>query len=248
MTAVVAAARKTPAGTKVYVHAGCDCHRINGRKLREIETVEQAVAYAAAEGMALTLCKNATVELPDTEAPAAPAPAVEPEPVAEPEPVMEVEEPAEDPRPVAEAAPEVETAPEVEEPAEEPQGDAEGHAFTVEVNNRDKNGKQRREAVAAMIAVLGGELAYGSIPNKNGTSAAAYVIEVTASSEHAERVVRAWISRTDAELPAALAAAQAAAKATDATPNERKKAWQRAVREWVVEAGQRAVEQLAASA
>jgi hypothetical protein len=62
MSNTTAAARKTAAGTKVYIHTNCECSRINGKVLKGIETVEAAEQFAADNDFPFTLCKTSEVD------------------------------------------------------------------------------------------------------------------------------------------------------------------------------------------
>lgn len=84
MTSTRAAARQTKTGTKVYIHAGCACSRVNGKVIADVTTVDQAQAYAAEHGYATTFCKTSTVtETPEELVAAEPAPVEEPTAQAE---------------------------------------------------------------------------------------------------------------------------------------------------------------------
>lgn len=201
MTSTRAAARKTATGTKVYIHTGCACSRVNGKVIADVTTVDQAEAYAAEHGYATAFCKTSTVP-----AEAAPAP---------------VEETA--------------------APAEEAD---EAVDFSVEVDNRDQFGKQRREAVIGIIQALGGEYMYTSVKNRHKTGNDAFVITTTGPAAW-ERTVRQWLAATEAELVTVVATAKAESKAMEGvTANDRQKAWKRAAREFITAAGQRAAEEL----
>ncbi|MGC5562573.1 hypothetical protein ACPYPG_06975 [Streptomyces sp. FR-108] len=201
MTSTRAAARKTSTGTKVYIHTGCACSRVNGKVIADVTTVDQAEAYAAEQGYATTFCKTSTVT-----AEAAPAP---------------VEETA--------------------APAEEPD---EAVDFSVELDNRDQFGKQRREAVIGIIQALGGEYMYTSVKNHHKTGNDAFIITTTGPAAW-ERTVRQWLAATEAELVTVVATAKAESKAMEGvTANDRQKAWKRAAREFITAAGQRAAEEL----
>jgi hypothetical protein len=76
-TTAKAATRKTSTGTKVYIHTGCTCSKINGKLIKDIDTVAAALAHAEAEGLEHTFCKTsqAPTDTPD-QTPEAEAPAV----------------------------------------------------------------------------------------------------------------------------------------------------------------------------
>jgi hypothetical protein len=57
-----AAARKTAAGTKVYIHTNCSCAKVNGKILKGLDTVAAAEQYAADNDMPHTLCKTSVTE------------------------------------------------------------------------------------------------------------------------------------------------------------------------------------------
>jgi hypothetical protein len=207
MTSTRAAARPTKTGTKVYIHTGCACSRLNGKVIAEVTTVDQAQAYAAEHGYATTFCKTSVVPT---------------EPATPEEPVTAGPAPA----PVKETAP------------------AEAVEFSVEVNNRDQFGKQRRDAVAAIVAALGGESTHTAVKNRHKTGNDAFAVHVTGPAAW-ERTVREWLAATEAELVTVVANAKDEAKAMEgATANDRQKAWKRAAREFITSAGQRAAEEL----
>ncbi|WP_435238219.1 hypothetical protein [Streptomyces sp. YPW6] len=212
MTSTRAAARKTATGTKVYIHTGCACSRVNGKVIADVTTVDQAQAYAAEHGYATAFCKTSTV-------PAQPATPQESE--------------------AAEAAP----AP-VEKTAAPAEETDQAVDFSVEVDNRDQFGKQRREAVIGIIQALGGEYMTTSVKNRHKTGNDAFIVTTTGPATW-ERTVRQWLTATEDELVTVVSTAKAEAKAMEGvTANARQKAWKRAAREFITAAGQSAAEEL----
>lgn len=121
-------------------------------------------------------------------------------------------------------------------PAEETD---EAVGFSVEVNNRDQFGKQRRDAVAAIVTALGGESTHTAVKNRHKTGNDAFAVHVTGPAAW-ERTVREWVAATEAELVAVVENAKENAKAMEgATANDRQKARKRAARDFITEAGQR---------
>lgn len=213
MTSTRAAARQTKTGTKVYIHAGCACSRVNGKVIAEVTTVDQAQAYAAEHGYATTFCKTSTVTA---------------EPPAQEEPVVAAE-PAPTP---------------VEEPAAPAGKTDEAVDFSVEVDNRDQFGKQRRDAVIGIVQALGGEYMYVPVKNRHKTGNDAFIVTTTGPAAW-ERTVRQWLAATEAELVTVVENAKAEAKALEGvSANDRQKAWKRAARDFITAAGQRAAEEL----
>lgn len=62
MNTTTAATRATAAGTKVYIHTGCSCAKINGKVVKGIDTVEAAEQFAADHDYPYTLCKTSQVD------------------------------------------------------------------------------------------------------------------------------------------------------------------------------------------
>ncbi|GGV78504.1 hypothetical protein GCM10010294_47540 [Streptomyces griseoloalbus] len=126
-------------------------------------------------------------------------------------------------------------------PAEEPD---EAVDFSVEVDNRDQFGKQRREAVIGIIQALGGEYMYTSVKNRHKTGNDAFTITTTGPAAW-ERAVGQWLAATEAELVTVTENAKVEAKAMEGvTANDRQKAGKRAAREFITAAGQCAAEEL----
>jgi hypothetical protein len=236
-TQVRVAARKTATATKVYIHAGCTCARVNGTVLKAIDTVEAAEAYAAENGFATTFCKTsvkpAAVEAPVVEAP-----------VAEEAPVV-IEEPAAVEAPVEE--PKAKPAPKKRAPkkAAEEAPVAEGPSFDVEVNNKDQYGKQRRTAVEAIAAALGATTTYTSVKNKHQTGNDAFIVTVTGGRPGADTIVTDFVRVTDGQLAEVIAGAKAAAKVEGATANDIQKAWKKAARDHIATQGADLAERVA---
>ncbi|AEW92986.1 MULTISPECIES: hypothetical protein [Streptomycetaceae] len=208
MTTFTAAERKTATGTKVYLHWNCTCHRIGGRTLKDITSPADAMAYATERGYTTGYCKTSP-EAPDA-APALDQPQT---------PATDTTE--EEPAPVPEGSP-------VESSSE----------WTVEVNNLDQAGKQRRDGITAIVSALGGgQITYTSIKTKSKRGNAAFVVTVTGNPA-AEQPVRAWLTAMEAELPTTVERAKAEAKAMEgASSNDRMKAWKGAVRRWIAQSG-----------
>lgn len=57
-SAATTATRKTATGEKVYIHTGCSCSKINGKVLRDLETVADGQEYAADNDLEFTYCKT----------------------------------------------------------------------------------------------------------------------------------------------------------------------------------------------
>ena len=222
MTSIRAYARKTTTATKVYMHAGCTCTRMNGSLVREVSTVAEAEAYAEAQGFTAVFCKTSVPPVEETPAPA-----------------VEIEEPAEE---LVEAPAEEHTlAPELQE--QEP---VTGHTFEVEASNRDRLfGANRRTVIEAVATALGGTTTYRSVKNATKTGNDAFMVTVTGPA-HLEETITTWAAIMEAALVDVIAKAKEDAKAMEnATAADKAKAWKTAARDFITESGQELVKRMA---
>ena len=195
-TAATAATRATAKGTKLYIHVSCFCAKVNGRKVTEIRTFEQATAYAEANGIEWTLCKT---------------------------------------------SPALETFA-TQEPAAEEQGAPE---FELTVSNTDQYGKQRRDAVAALVEALGAEMVFAGIKNKHRTGNDAFAIQITKAPAALEGAVAALLADIEADLDAVVEEAKSEGAAAGWDSNTRQKHYKAAARTFIVRKGAQAAARLA---
>ena len=203
MNTTTAATRKTAAGTKVYIHTNCECAKINGKVVKDIDTVEAAEQFAADNDFPFTLCKTSQVD--------------------------EVE------------ADEMDEDEELLEQGFEGGGEPE---FEVIVDNTDQYGKQRRDAIAALVEKLGAELTFKGIKNKHRTGNDAFQVEITKAPAHLQPLVESFLDELDEEVPEVVDEAKAEGLAEGWDANTRQKHYKKAARTYIVRKGAELAAQL----
>jgi hypothetical protein len=109
--------------------------------------------------------------------------------------------------------------------------------FEVTVDNTDQFGKQRRDAVAALVQALGAELAFKGIKNKHRTGNDAFQVIVTKAPAHLEPLVNSFLERMDEEVPEVVDGAKAEGLANAWDANTRQKHYKNSARAYITAQG-----------
>jgi hypothetical protein len=199
MSNTTAAARKTAAGTKVYIHTNCECAKVNGKVLKDIETVEDAEQFAADNDFPFTLCKTSVVD-------------------------------------------EVEADEDELDEDETEDGEPE---FEIVVDNEDQYGKQRRDAVAALVEAMGAELTFQGLKNKHKTGNRAFQVQITKAPRALQPLVESFLEELDEELEEIVEDAKSEGIANGWDSNTRQKHYKNTARAFITAKGAKLAAQLA---
>ena len=109
--------------------------------------------------------------------------------------------------------------------------------FTVVVDNQDQFGKQRRDAVAALVEALGAEMVFKGIKNKHKTGNDAFQVEITKAPAHLQPLVESFLDELDEEVPDVVDEAKAEGLTEGWDANTRQKHYKNTARRFIVRKG-----------
>lgn len=109
--------------------------------------------------------------------------------------------------------------------------------FTVVVDNQDQFGKQRRDAVAALVEALGAEMVFKGIKNKHKTGNDAFQVEITKAPAHLQPLVESFLDELDEEVPDVVDEAKSEGLAEGWDANTRQKHYKNTARRYIVRKG-----------
>jgi len=118
-------------------------------------------------------------------------------------------------------------------------------SFELVVDNTDQYGKQRRDAVAALVEALGADMVFAGIKNKHRTGNDAFAIQITNAPAALQGAVDALLADIEAELDAVVDEAKGEGAAAGWDSNTRQKHYKAAARTFIVRKGAQAAARLA---
>jgi len=117
--------------------------------------------------------------------------------------------------------------------------------FIVVVDNTDQFGKQRRDAIAAMVDALGAEMTFKGIKNKHRTGNDAFQVEVSQAPAHLQPLVEGFLAELDEEVPEVVEEAKGEGIAEGWDANTRQKHYKNSARAYIVRKGAQVAARLA---
>jgi hypothetical protein len=116
--------------------------------------------------------------------------------------------------------------------------------FEIVVDNVDQYGKQRRDAIAALVEVLGAEMTFKGIKNRHRTGNDAFAVQITKAPGHLQPLVNSFLEELDEEVPDVVDEAKAEGLAEGWDANTRQKHYKKAARTYITDKGVALAERL----
>lgn len=116
--------------------------------------------------------------------------------------------------------------------------------FTVIVDNEDQYGKQRRDAVAKLVEILGAEMVFKGLKNKHRTGNRAFEVQVTKAPAHLQPLVESFLEELEEELEEIVEDAKSEGIANGWDSNTRQKHYKNTARGFITRKGAELAAQL----
>lgn len=117
--------------------------------------------------------------------------------------------------------------------------------FEIKVENRDQFGKQRRDAVAALVEAMGANLTFKGIKNRYRTGNDGFAVQITNAPAALEGAVAALMADIENGLEAVIAEAKSEGLSHEWDANTRQKHYKNTARAYITAKGAQAAAELA---